>query len=60
MVWLLRRCMNCGRYTLKKDKCPYCSGDVKIPHPPKTSIYDRYREYRRRIREVAETSSNMG
>lgn len=60
MVWLLRRCMNCGRYTLKKDKCPYCSGDVKIPHPPKTSIYDRYREYRRRIREIAETSSNMG
>ena len=23
MVWLLRKCEKCSRYTLKKDECPF-------------------------------------
>jgi H/ACA ribonucleoprotein complex subunit 3 len=59
MVWLLRRCLNCGRYTLSKEKCPYCNGEVRVPHPPKSSIYDKYREYRRRMKEIAKTDSSL-
>ncbi|MGC9346427.1 MAG: RNA-protein complex protein Nop10 [Candidatus Bathyarchaeales archaeon] len=46
MVWLLRKCEKCGKYTLKKDKCPYCSGKVRAPHPPKFSPDDKYLKYR--------------
>ncbi len=53
MVWLLRKCVKCGRYTLKKDKCPYCGGNVKIPHPAKFSPDDKYAKYRRMLREKA-------
>jgi H/ACA ribonucleoprotein complex subunit 3 len=44
--WLLRRCGDCGRYTLHTDSCPYCGGEVRIPHPAKFSIDDRYVKYR--------------
>ena len=54
MVWLLRKCIKCGRYTLKKDKCPYCGGNVKIPHPAKFSPDDKYAKYRRMLKEKAE------
>lgn len=54
MVWLLRKCVKCGRYTLKKDKCPYCGGNVKIPHPAKFSPDDKYAKYRRMLREKVE------
>ncbi len=46
MVWLLKKCENCGRYTLKKDGCPYCGGTVRISHPPKFSPADKYLKYR--------------
>ena len=51
MGWLLRKCIECGRYTLKKDKCPYCEGNVKIPHPAKFSPDDKYAKYRRMLKE---------
>jgi len=54
MVWLLRKCVKCGRYTLKKDKCPYCGGNVKIPHPAKFSPDDKYAKYRRMLKEKVE------
>ncbi len=54
MVWLLRKCVKCGRYTLKKDKCPYCGGNVKIPHPAKFSPDDKYAKYRRMLKEKTE------
>ena len=38
---ILRRCRNCGRYTMRKDKCPYCGGELEVPHPPKYSPEDR-------------------
>ncbi|HDM45025.1 RNA-protein complex protein Nop10 [Candidatus Bathyarchaeota archaeon] len=46
MVWLMRKCVECGRYTLNKDKCPICGGKVRIPHPPKFSPDDKYLKYR--------------
>jgi len=43
---ILRKCKRCGRYTLRKDRCPYCGGEVVNPHPPKYSPDDRYFVYR--------------
>jgi len=47
MVWLLRKCEKCRRYTLDQEKCPHCGGNVRIPHPAKFSPEDRYAKYRR-------------
>jgi len=46
----LRKCVQCGRYTLKQDKCPYCGGPLKNPHPPRFSPEDRYGKYRRMLK----------
>jgi len=46
MVWLLRKCTRCGKYTLNKECCPYCGGKVQVPHPPKFSPDDKYLKYR--------------
>jgi H/ACA ribonucleoprotein complex subunit 3 len=46
MVWLLRKCEQCGSYTLKRSVCPYCGGGLKVPHPPKYSPDDKYFKYR--------------
>ena len=46
MVWLMRKCVNCGRYTLRTDNCPHCGGKLKIPHPPKFSPDDKSISYR--------------
>ena len=46
MRWLLRRCVNCGRYTLRQDRCPVCGSDVRVPHPPRFSPEDKYVRYR--------------
>lgn len=51
MVWLLRKCSKCLRYTLKKDVCSYCGSAVHVPHPAKFSPDDKYAKYRRRISE---------
>lgn len=44
--WLLRRCTRCGRYTLRRDRCPVCGAPVRVPHPPRFSPEDRYLKYR--------------
>ncbi|MCD6264304.1 RNA-protein complex protein Nop10 [Candidatus Bathyarchaeota archaeon] len=49
MVWLLRYCPRCDRYTLNQERCPICGGEVKIPHPAKFSMDDRYRKYRLKL-----------
>ncbi|MEM0340713.1 MAG: RNA-protein complex protein Nop10 [Acidilobaceae archaeon] len=46
MNWLLRKCVSCGRYTLAKDRCPVCGGEVRVPHPPRFSPEDKYVKYR--------------
>jgi len=48
--WLLRKCVHCGRYTLETKKCAYCGGELRIPHPAKFSIDDKYAEYRVKMR----------
>ena len=55
MVWLLRKCERCGKYTLKQDACPYCSGKVRVPHPPKFSPDDKYLRYRMALKNEGAT-----
>ena len=50
---ILRRCKRCGRYTLRKDKCPVCGGEVENPHPPKFSPEDKYGLYRLAMKIVS-------
>ena len=47
---MLRKCVKCGRYTLRQNRCPYCGGPLRVPHPPKFSPEDKYGEYRRRLK----------
>lgn len=51
--WLLRRCPRCGRYTLRKDKCPVCGETVYVPHPPRFSPEDKYVKYRYMMKKLA-------
>jgi H/ACA ribonucleoprotein complex subunit 3 len=51
VAWLLRKCELCGRYTLKQSGCPYCGGNVRIPHPPKFSPDDKYLKYRMALKK---------
>lgn len=51
MKWLLRKCIKCGRYTLRKDACPYCGGELVVPHPPRFSPVDKYVEYRYKLKK---------
>jgi len=52
LVWRLRYCPKCDRYTLR-DRCPVCGGAVRIPHPAKFSMDDRYQRYKLRMRRMA-------
>ncbi len=58
MPKLLHKCLKCGRYTLREDKCPICGGPVKIAHPPKFSPVDKYGEYRRILKKQIEGDTN--
>lgn len=46
MKFLIRKCSDCGRYTLNQENCPVCHGRVISPHPPKFSMEDPYWKYR--------------
>ena len=54
MVWLMRRCTECEKYTFNKDKCPHCGGKVSIPHPAKFSPDDKYAKYKGMMRSSQE------
>lgn len=45
MRYRIRRCVKCGRYTLR-DRCPACGSETISPHPARFSPEDRYVEYR--------------
>ncbi len=51
MVWHLRKCEKCLRYTLESTICPHCGGAVHIPHPAKFSPDDKYAKIRIALRE---------
>jgi H/ACA ribonucleoprotein complex subunit 3 len=53
LVWILRKCVSCGEYTMNTESCPKCGGTVKMPHPAKFSMDDPYRRYRLRMRRLA-------
>ncbi|MEM0021428.1 MAG: RNA-protein complex protein Nop10 [Fervidicoccaceae archaeon] len=57
MRWLLRKCRSCGRYTLEQSKCPYCGGELLVPHPPRFSPEDKYVKYRVLAKSTTERSS---
>ncbi|MFP3228115.1 MAG: RNA-protein complex protein Nop10 [Caldisphaera sp.] len=59
MRWLMRRCINCKRYTLNQDKCPYCGGSLRVPHPPKFSPSDKYVEYRYKLKYNIRNQDNL-
>ncbi|HHN81432.1 MAG TPA: RNA-protein complex protein Nop10 [Methanomicrobia archaeon] len=42
----LRKCIECGRYTLH-DPCPRCGAKTQFARPPKYSPKDKYARYRR-------------
>jgi H/ACA ribonucleoprotein complex subunit 3 len=56
MVWLLRKCEKCGKYTLRDESCPYCGGRVRVPHPPKFSPDDKYLMYRMALKNRGQSS----
>ena len=41
---LIHKCVKCGRYTLRSDRCPSCGGEVRSAHPPNISLEHRYLE----------------
>jgi len=56
MVWLLRKCERCRKYTLKEDTCPHCGEKVRVPHPPKFSPDDKYLMYRMALKRESLTN----
>ncbi len=52
MKWLMRRCDNCHRYTLK-SACPNCGAPTRVPHPARFSPEDKYARYRIKGSEIA-------
>ncbi len=40
------KCTKCGRYTLRRDRCPHCNGLVMSAHPPRWSPFDKFVNYR--------------
>ncbi|OYT40838.1 MAG: ribosome biogenesis protein [Desulfurococcales archaeon ex4484_58] len=50
MKWLMRKCIKCGKYTLARDKCPFCGGKLYVPHPPRFSPEDKYVSLRVRMK----------
>ncbi len=49
----MRRCKVCGRYTLRRDRCPVCGGELAVPHPPRFSPEDKYLVYRYKMKILA-------
>lgn len=43
---MIRKCRECGSYTLSDDRCPRCKGTLKNPHPAKFSPDDKYSRFR--------------
>ncbi len=51
--WIIRKCVKCGRYTMRNDKCPVCGGQLVVPHPPRYSPQDKYVKYRYLMKKEA-------
>ncbi len=53
----MRRCVNCGRYTLK-EVCPVCGSRTISPHPPRFSPVDKYVGYRVSVKYMSSESGS--
>jgi len=54
---LIRKCPECGRYTLK-PKCRRCAKKTSDPSPARFSPQDKYGKYRRAMKKlIAEKKS---
>ena len=42
---LIRKCRNCGSYTMEED-CPKCGGFADVALPPRYSPLDRFQRFR--------------
>ena len=58
MVWLMKKCVRCEKYTLEKDKCPYCGEITHIPHPAKFSPDDKYSKIKGMMRHLKNERNN--
>ncbi|MEM2109890.1 MAG: RNA-protein complex protein Nop10 [Candidatus Odinarchaeota archaeon] len=56
MTKYMRKCTVCGKYTILKPICPYCSSQTKIPHPAKFSLTDNYGKYRRQLKKLEDSN----
>ncbi len=46
MKGMIRKCKDCGNYSLGVERCPRCGGMLKNPHPAKFSPDDKYSRFR--------------
>ena len=51
MRFQLRKCSECGRYTLK-DECKKCNKKTTLVHPAKFSPDDKYARLRKYSRKI--------
>jgi len=57
MQTVLGKCVECNEYALNIDTktiCPRCGTKLKNPHPPHFSPDDKYLDYVRRMKELAD------
>ncbi|MFX0098306.1 MAG: nucleolar RNA-binding Nop10p family protein [Candidatus Hodarchaeota archaeon] len=51
MPKLLKKCYDCGTYTMREPPCSSCNSEnVKSVYPPKFSVDDKYGKYRREMK----------
>ncbi|MBD3187686.1 ribosome biogenesis protein [Candidatus Bathyarchaeota archaeon] len=52
MPTLLKKCRDCGTYTMKEGPCKNCNSNaVHSVYPPRFSVEDKYGKYRRAMKE---------
>ncbi len=56
---LIRKCIECGRYTMSQETCPECGGRTINPHPAKFSLVDKYGKYRRKLKKLEKEKSKI-
>ncbi|MFW9830697.1 MAG: RNA-protein complex protein Nop10 [Candidatus Thorarchaeota archaeon] len=54
----MKKCSQCGTYTIAETQCPKCGGQAVNAHPARFSIEDRYGEYRRTMKRELLSKQN--
>lgn len=53
---LLKKCKCTYTIDQTKNTCPKCGHPIRSAYPPKFSLYDKYADYRRKMKEQAKQS----